>query len=42
MKKLLVVATALVALSMGACSRRSNCPAYGSVQKSASVHQVRA
>jgi hypothetical protein len=33
MKKLLILSVTLATLSLGACSRRSNCPAYGSLQK---------
>ena len=33
MKKLLIFTVILTTLSLGACSRRANCPAYGSVQK---------
>ncbi|WP_255433107.1 hypothetical protein [Spirosoma sp. KUDC1026] len=43
MKKLLILSVALATLSLGACSRRSNCPAYGSVLKPVpAATQVRA
>ncbi|WP_461096978.1 hypothetical protein [Spirosoma luteolum] len=35
MKKLLILGVVLTTLSLGACSRRATCPAYGSVQKTA-------
>lgn len=42
MKKLLIFTTILTTLSLGACSRKANCPAYGSVQKNApTLVQVR-
>ncbi|HLL93770.1 MAG TPA: hypothetical protein VK404_02245 [Spirosoma sp.] len=41
MKKLLILGTLLATLSLGSCARRGACPAYGSVQKPASM-QVRA
>ena len=33
MKKLLILGTVLATLSLGSCSRRATCPAYGNVQK---------
>ncbi|WP_262887025.1 hypothetical protein [Spirosoma arboris] len=42
MKKLLILGTVLATLSLGACSRKANCPAYGSVQKKPAPTQVRA
>jgi len=41
MKKLLILGAVLATLTLGSCSRKSNCPAYGSVQKSA-PNQIRA
>ncbi|WP_332368832.1 hypothetical protein [Spirosoma telluris] len=37
MKKLLILGTILATLSLGSCSRKANCPAYGSTQKPTST-----
>ncbi|WP_262893170.1 hypothetical protein [Spirosoma validum] len=43
MKKLLIFTTLLATLSLGACSRKATCPAYGSLQKPVpATTQVRA
>ncbi len=40
MKKLLILGAVLATLSLGSCARKANCPAYGSLQKTAPT-QVR-
>jgi hypothetical protein len=43
MKKVFTIASLLAILTLSACARRGACPAYGSVQKTATpVAQARA